>query len=74
MTRLHRARGSSVEIGGDDMKRALRMLTGLEQEGQSMVEYALILVLVAVVVVTVLTTLGTRITAVFTNVANALGK
>jgi hypothetical protein len=29
---------------------------------------------VAVVVVTVLTTLGTRITAVFTNVASALGK
>ncbi len=39
-----------------------------------MVEYALILVLVAVAVVTVLTTLGTRITAVFTNVTSALGK
>ena len=38
-----------------------------------MVEYALILVLVAIVVVTVLTTLGTRITAVFTNVLRALG-
>jgi pilus assembly protein Flp/PilA len=38
-----------------------------------MVEYALILVLVAVVVVTVLTTLGTRISGVFTNVISALG-
>lgn len=57
-----------------DMKRALRMLMARRQEGQSMVEYALILVLVAVVVVTVLTTLGTRITTVFTNVTSALGK
>ncbi len=55
------------------MKRALRMLIARGQEGQSMVEYALILVLVAVVVVTVLATLGTRITAVFTNVTKALG-
>jgi Flp pilus assembly pilin Flp len=38
-----------------------------------MVEYALILVLVAVVVVTVLATMGTRITAVFQNVARAMG-
>ena len=43
------------------------------QRGQGLVEYALILVLVAVVVVTVLATLGTRITTVFTDVARALG-
>jgi pilus assembly protein Flp/PilA len=55
------------------MKRALRTLTDRRQRGQCLVEYALILVLVAVVVVTVLTTLGTRITAVFTNVSKALG-
>jgi pilus assembly protein Flp/PilA len=55
------------------MKRARRKLTDRGQRGQGMVEYALILVLVAVVVVTVLTTLGTRITAAFTNVINALG-
>ena len=55
------------------MRRALRTLTGRGQRGQSMVEYALILVLVAVVVVTVLTTMATRITAVFTNVSKALG-
>ncbi len=56
------------------MKRVLQMLTGRGQDGQSMVECALILVLVAVVVVTVLTTLGTRIRAVFTNVVNAPGR
>ncbi len=55
------------------MRRAPRLLTARGLEGQSMVEYALILVLVAVVVVTVLATLGTRITAVFTNVTKALG-
>jgi pilus assembly protein Flp/PilA len=55
------------------MKRALRMRRGRGQEGQGLVEYALILVLVAIVVVTVLTTLGTRITAAFTNVTKALG-
>lgn len=55
------------------MKRALRILTGRKQQAQSMVEYALILVLVAIVVVTVLTTLGARITGVFTNVVKALG-
>jgi pilus assembly protein Flp/PilA len=55
------------------MKRAHRRLSVPGQAGQSMVEYALILVLVAVVVVTVLTTLGTRITTVFTHVASALG-
>ncbi len=43
------------------------------QRAQSMVEYALILVLVAVVVATVLTVLGARITAAFTNVVRALG-
>ncbi len=40
------------------MKRWLRMLKGRGQEGQGMVEYALVLVLVAVVVVTVLTYAG----------------
>ena len=38
-----------------------------------MVEYGLILVLVAIVVVTLLTTMGTRITGVFRNVVSALG-
>jgi Flp pilus assembly pilin Flp len=43
------------------------------QRGQGMSEYALILVLVAIAVILALTALGTRITAVFTRITNALG-
>ena len=55
------------------MSRFRRVFAHGSQQGQGLVEYALILVLVAIVVVTVLTTMGGRITAVFTNVAKALG-
>jgi pilus assembly protein Flp/PilA len=43
------------------------------QEGQGMVEYGLILVLIAVVVVLVLSTVGSRLNNDFSNVSNALG-
>ncbi|MGH7862344.1 MAG: Flp family type IVb pilin [Candidatus Dormibacteraceae bacterium] len=43
------------------------------QEGQGMVEYALILVLVSIVVIVILTTMGGKISAVFSNVVGALG-
>lgn len=42
------------------------------EEGQGMVEYGLILALVAVVVIVVLTTMGDKIKNVFTNVNNKL--
>lgn len=41
-------------------------------EGQSLVEYALILALVSVVAITVLGTIGTNVLAKLTAVANAL--
>ena len=41
--------------------------------GQSLVEYALILVLVAIVVIGVLTTMGTRIQAAFQDIVSSLG-
>ena len=41
------------------------------QEGQGMVEYGLILVLIAVVVVLVLSTVGSRLNNDFSNVSNA---
>jgi pilus assembly protein Flp/PilA len=41
--------------------------------GQGLVEYALILVLVAIVVIVVLATLGNRLNAAFTNIVNAFG-
>jgi pilus assembly protein Flp/PilA len=50
-----------------DLKKLLK-----RQEGQAMVEYALILFLVSVVAVTLLTTIGTKIKATFQSVVNAL--
>ena len=40
-------------------------------EGQTMVEYGLILALVSLVVITILGTLGTNLVTVFTSAANA---
>ena len=42
------------------------------EEGQALVEYALILFLIAVVCITVLTTLGTRVRDTLQSIANAL--
>jgi pilus assembly protein Flp/PilA len=42
------------------------------EEGQGLVEYALILVLVAIVVIVVLGLLGEQVSTVFENITNAL--
>jgi pilus assembly protein Flp/PilA len=42
------------------------------QDGQAMVEYALILVLIAVVVIAVLLVLGGEMKAIFNSIAGAL--
>jgi len=55
------------------VSRLLQLLKDAAERGQSMIEYALVLVLVAVVVVAVLATLGTQIKGAFTNVLRALG-
>jgi pilus assembly protein Flp/PilA len=44
----------------------------VKQEGQGMVEYALILVLVSIVVIVILLTMGNQIRNVFSNVVAAL--
>lgn len=44
-----------------------------QEEGQGLVEYALILVLVAVVVIVVLTLVGGQVTNVFEQIVNSLG-
>jgi pilus assembly protein Flp/PilA len=44
-----------------------------EFEGQGMVEYALILVLVSVVAITTLTLLGPQIRDIFSNISGQLG-
>lgn len=43
------------------------------EEGQGLVEYALILVLVAVVIIAVLTLLGPQIANTFSQVTNGMG-
>jgi len=42
------------------------------EEGQGLVEYALILFLIAIVVIVVLGLLGTQVSTVFQNIVNAL--
>jgi pilus assembly protein Flp/PilA len=44
-----------------------------DEEGQGMVEYALILVLIAVVVIVVLILLGNQVRNVFCNISGGLG-
>jgi pilus assembly protein Flp/PilA len=42
------------------------------EEGQAMVEYALILFLVSIVSIAVLTTLGTKVSSVFNEINNSI--
>jgi pilus assembly protein Flp/PilA len=44
-----------------------------DEEGQGMVEYALILVLIAVVVIVILTVVGKQVSNVFSNINSGLG-
>jgi pilus assembly protein Flp/PilA len=50
-----------------------RLQTADAEEGQGMVEYALILALVSVVAITILMGLGTNVKAVFSSASSALG-
>ena len=43
-----------------------------DESGQGMVEYALILVLIAIVVITILVVVGHQVSNVFSNVSNGL--
>ena len=45
------------------------MLFSPKEKGQGMVEYALIIVLIAIVVIVVLSLLGTQISTVFSQIA-----
>jgi pilus assembly protein Flp/PilA len=61
----------------DLLLRSREALRGLLQhdgeDGQGMVEYAFILILVAMVVIVVLTTLGNRVNNMYSNVSSGLG-
>jgi pilus assembly protein Flp/PilA len=50
----------------------LEQLFERAEDGQGMVEYALILVLIAIVVIVILTTLGKQVNNVFSNISNGL--
>jgi pilus assembly protein Flp/PilA len=43
-----------------------------ETEGQGLVEYALILVLISVVAITIMTTVGTQVSGVFQTISGSL--
>lgn len=53
-------------------KQWLSLAAGEEQEGQGLVEYALIILLIAIAVIGVLTALGTDIGGIFTNISTEL--
>jgi pilus assembly protein Flp/PilA len=56
---------------GERIRAALDELNTRE-EGQGMVEYALILVLISIVVIVILTTLGHSVNNVFSNISHGL--
>jgi pilus assembly protein Flp/PilA len=50
----------------------LQQLLQRPESGQGMVEYALILVLIAIVVIVILTTVGHQVNNVFSNISKGL--
>lgn len=55
------------------LRESARDALRCDQEGQGMVEYALVLMLIAIVVIVVLTTIGKRVNNIFSNVSSGLG-
>jgi pilus assembly protein Flp/PilA len=58
--------------GGRIIRKVFSMLYQPHESGQGLVEYALILVLVAIVVIVILAILGPTIGNVFSNIVNVL--
>ena len=56
-----------------ERKEKFAMLFTPKEKGQGLVEYALILVLVAIVVIAALTLLGPTISGIFTTINGSLG-
>jgi pilus assembly protein Flp/PilA len=59
-----------VQVIGERIRGGEHLRT--HQEGQGMVEYALILVLIAIVMIVILSTLGHTVNNVFSNISNGL--
>ena len=51
----------------------LRLLMGEKEKGQTLIEYALLVLLIAIVVIAVLVLLGPQIATVFDNIRTRLG-
>jgi pilus assembly protein Flp/PilA len=66
--------GTSRALGAHYFRaaEAIRSALTADEDGQGMVEYALILVLIALVVIVVLQVLGKQVNNVFSNVSNGL--
>jgi pilus assembly protein Flp/PilA len=60
-----------IKKGWNEMRKMMNWLKN-EESGQGMVEYALIIALIAIVVVAALIILGPKIANMFTNVGNKL--
>jgi pilus assembly protein Flp/PilA len=54
------------------LSRLEEALSDSNESGQAMVEYALILVLIAIVVIVILTTVGHQVNNVFSNISHGL--
>jgi pilus assembly protein Flp/PilA len=54
-------------------KQWLSLATGKEQEGQGLIEYALIILFIAIAVIAVLGLVGEEIVEVFENIIDELG-
>ena len=63
-----------VAVGSPIGKEVSEMLYLPQEEGQGMVEYALVLVLVAIVVLAILMILGPQIGNIFSRITSALIK
>lgn len=70
-------RGSKKELPAGPLLRRLRRWSGLLRSGppgQGMVEYALILMLVAMVVIVIIGVLGGHVTDMYSNVSNGVAR
>ena len=69
------ARQVREEEGGEEGREASRAEAGKEgcEKGQTLIEYALLVVLIAIVVIVALQLLGPQIEAVFDNIRGELG-
>jgi pilus assembly protein Flp/PilA len=65
---------SSLYLRLQELVESAKAKVTEREEGQGMVEYALILVLIAVVVIVILQVVGRQVNNVFSNISNGLNQ